>query len=76
MNIRSKIFLSGDIKKMGEMPPGTLCPKISFLDQKLRAVAREQTHTHRERKQNLETPFFCNLFFASIALRITIKSTC
>ena len=60
------IFFQMEVSKNWEnqleiLAPGTLCPKISFLAQKLRAVAREQTD--RQRKQNLETPFFCNLFF-------------
>ena len=72
MKIRSKIFLM-EISRNWEkhlevLALGTLCPKISFLAQKLQALAREQTdthahtHTRTQRKQNLETPFFCNYF--------------
>ena len=47
MKVRFKVFSNG---------VETLCPTISFLAQKLRAVAREQTHT--DRKANLSDPFF------------------
>ena len=82
MQIPSKFLSNGDIEKLGKsleaLAVGTLCSKIRFLAQKLRAVAREQTHTHTERKQNLETPFFCNLFFfiVFIGLSLKIRSTC
>ena len=46
---------------------GTLCSQISFLAQKLRAVAREQTHTQTE-KAKLREPFFCTLFFSLFLL--------
>ena len=54
MKICTKTFSNGDIKKLGKklevLAVGTLCPKISFLAQKLRAVAREHTHTHTDRE--------------------------
>ena len=52
MKIRSKMEISKNWDKPLELlAVGTLCPKISFLAQKLRAVAREQTHrTDRESK--------------------------
>ena len=39
-------------KRLGVPSLGTLCPKMSFIGQKLRPVAREQTdtQTHRESK--------------------------
>ena len=49
-------------KQLEVLVPQTLCPKISFLAQKLRAVGREQTDRHTE-KTKLKDPFFCNLFF-------------
>ena len=44
------------------MAVGTLCPKISFLAQKLRAVALEQTHRQTE-KAKLRDPFFLRFIF-------------
>ena len=52
MKSNSKFCSYGDIEKMGKhlevLALGTLCPKISFLAQKLRAVAREQTKIAKE----------------------------
>ena len=53
-------------KHLEVLPPETLCPKISFLAQKLQALAREQTdthaHTHTE-KTKLRDPFFSAIIF-------------
>ena len=49
-------------KRLEVLAPGTLCPKISFLAQKLRAVAREQTDTHTE-KTKLRDPYFLQFIF-------------
>ena len=62
MNMRFKMKISKNWEKHLEvLALGTLCPKISFLAQKLRAVAHEQTrthiHTHTE-KTKLRDPFF------------------
>ena len=53
------------------MAVATLCPKFSFLAQRLRAVAYKQTH--RQRKQNFENPFFCYLFFFIIFFELSLK---
>ena len=42
---------------------GTLCPKISFLAQKLRAVAREQTRTQTDRENKAQRPLFSSIYF-------------
>ena len=71
MKIRSKIFSNGDIKKLGKrlevLALGTLCPKISFVAQKLRALGREQTHRHTE-KTKLRDPFFLQFIFFLVLL--------
>ena len=58
MKIRSKFFSNGDIEKLGKTSRGI--GRRNLVSKKLRALARE--HTHRKRKQNLET-LFSAIFF-------------
>ena len=49
-------------KHLEVLAVGTLCPKISFLAQKLRAVASKETDTHTA-KAKLRDPFFLQFIF-------------
>ena len=83
MKIRSKIFLNGDIKKLGKTSRGTaprnLVSKNQLLSSKIAGCSpRTDKHarTHTERKQNLETPFFLQIFFfILIRFRMRFRST-
>ena len=72
MKIRSKIFLKGGIKKLGKMSrgigPRNLVSKNQLPSSKIvgcspRTDTHADTHTHTQRKQNLETPFFLQFIF-------------
>ena len=59
-------------KHLEVLAVGTLCPKISFLAQKLWAISREQTE-----KAKLRYPFFLQfIFIIFIGLSLKIRSTC
>ena len=68
MKIRSKIFLNGDIKKLGKtsrgIGPRNLVSKNQLLSSKIAGCRpRTDRHTDTQRKQNLETPFFLQFIF-------------
>ena len=68
MKIRSKIFLKEDIEKLGKtsrgIGPRNLVSKNQLPSSKIVGCSpRTDTHTHTQRKQNLETPFFLQFIF-------------
>ena len=83
MKIRSKIFLNGDIEKLGKtsrgIGPRNLVSKNQLLSSKIAGSSPRtdgHAHTHTE-KTKLRDPFFSAIyFFVSIWMKMRIRSIC